>query len=295
MNDTIAAVSTAKGTGAIAIVRLSGPDAFDILEKIYSGNISVKNMVERKCYNGTIIDSTRSYSVDNVIILKFQSPCSYTGQHIIEIHCHGGAFVVQHILRLLILNGAKPAEPGEFTKRAFLNGKIDLLQAESIADTIHAQSESSLKLSQHQLHGDLSKELSAIKETLIKQCSLLEIELDFSDEDIKLADYSTISDQMDILKNRLKSLLDTFTYGKLVKEGVKLVISGKPNAGKSSLMNTLLQQDRAIVTDIPGTTRDTIEEALDIRGFIFYITDTAGLHRSETIQSKMPESSVPMK
>lgn len=280
MNETIAALSTPKGTGAIAIVRLTGNESFTVTEKIFKGTKPIKQMKPRKAYHGKIIDKVTENTIDDVLVLKFKTPNSFTGQDMLEIHCHGGIYVVQSILNLLIKNGVKPAEPGEFSKRAFINGKLDLVQAESIADTIHAKSKASLSLSQRQLEGTLSKELTTIKNVLIKQCSLLELELDFCEEDVEFADYQTIYNNIDKLQIKLKKLIDSFHFGRLVREGVNLVITGKPNVGKSSLLNALIEQERAIVTDVPGTTRDTIEESIDINGYVFKLTDTAGLHHS---------------
>ena len=286
LSDTICALSTAKGKGAIAVIRVSGPHCFKIVDTIFAGAKKIDQMTHASIARGDIVAANKAV-IDDVLIAKFANPNSFTGQDIIEICCHGGLYIVQEILSLLLENGVRAAEPGEFTKRAFLNGKMDLLQAESIADVIDAQTRTSLTFAHKQLSGVLSDTLLHVKEKLKMQLALLEVELDFSDEDIEFASRQEIKDNIDSLIKEIAKLIDSFKYGKIAREGVHLALAGKPNVGKSSVLNRLLQEERAIVSEIPGTTRDIIEEALDIQGLLFKISDTAGLRITESlIESK---------
>ncbi|MBN1479851.1 tRNA uridine-5-carboxymethylaminomethyl(34) synthesis GTPase MnmE [candidate division KSB1 bacterium] len=280
--DTICAVSTPQGRGAIAIIRMSGRLSFDIIERIFSAKKSIHDIAHGCMTHGTLFRRQQEREViDNVLIAKFVSPRSYTGEDTIEINCHGGIYVVQEILHCLLENGARLAEPGEFTKRAFLNGKIDLLQAESIADIINAQTKLSLKSAQQQLSGNVSDKLLSLKEQLKKYLALLEIELDFAEEDIEFAARSELMTYIDSMKDEFERLIVSFRYGKILREGLHLALAGKPNVGKSSILNRLLEEERAIVSEIPGTTRDVIEEALDIQGMLFKISDTAGIRLTD--------------
>ncbi|NOY60897.1 MAG: tRNA uridine-5-carboxymethylaminomethyl(34) synthesis GTPase MnmE [Calditrichaeota bacterium] len=287
LNDTIAAISTARGVGAIAIVRLSGKESVQIADKIFRGKRKLQNLEPARAAFGKIIQRKNDDTVDQVeildevIVTKFNAPHSFTGEDIVEINCHGGVYVAQEILNLLLANGARIAEPGEFTKRAFINGKIDLVQAESIADIINAQTRTSLELSVSQLSGELSEKLKSLRNALKKQCMLLEIELDFSEEDLEFAGRDTLLVDLEKLLTEVNSLLDSFQYGRIIREGAHTVLVGRPNVGKSSILNRLLEDDRAIVSDIPGTTRDSLEESLDINGVLFKITDTAGLRETK--------------
>lgn len=284
MQDTIAALSTPVGVGALAVVRLSGEKAFDICDKIFRGKKTVNELEHSYAQFGRVVDpSMADLKIDDVVVTKFKAPQSYTGENIVEISCHGGNYVVQKILAALIAAGARTAQPGEFTRRAFLNGKLDLLQAEAVADVIHSQTEKSLALSSSLLAGELSKKLDKISQELRTQCSLLELELDFADEDVEFADRTLIKENVDNLLISVDSLLNSFDYGKLIREGVNTVIVGKPNSGKSSLLNLFLKEERAIVTEIPGTTRDSLEESVDIGGIFFKIIDTAGLRETNDV------------
>ena len=286
INDTIAAISTPKGIGAIAIVRMSGEKSFAIADKIFVGRQSISQLGHSVAIHGFIFSPANHEQLDEVILTKFVAPNSFTGQDLIEISCHGGIYIVNEILNLLLENGARLAEPGEFTKRAFVNGKMDLVQAESVADIINAQTKESLKLSVSQLEGLLSEKLGKIAEKLKKQYILLEVELDFSEEDLEFADRKEILDNVDNLLTEVDKLLSSFKYGRLIRQGVNTVIVGKPNVGKSSIMNRLLQEERAIVTKVPGTTRDSLEESIDIKGILFKVTDTAGLRDTNDIVEK---------
>jgi len=289
LKDTIAAISTPKGIGAIAVVRMSGANSLDIAEKIFVPNKKEKKIQHGFFYFGNIVDpflKNSSKNIDQVILTFFKKPHSYTGEDVIEISCHGGMFVVQEILNLLLRNGARLAEPGEFTLRAFINGKFDLVQAESIIDLIYAQTQKSLQLSFSQLTGELSEKLNNLKDSLKEKLSLLEVELDFSEEDIEFADREEILTDIEIILEKTERLINSFKYGKIIREGAHIVITGKPNVGKSSILNRLLEEDRAIVSEIPGTTRDSLEESLNIEGMLFKISDTAGLRETQNFIEK---------
>ena len=288
IKDTIAAIATPRGVGAIAILRMTGDRSEAILEEFFKGTKSLSAAPPNTIIPGYLFRTReKKETLDRVIVLKFKAPHSYTGEDIYEIHCHGGLCVVQEALSLLVENGARIAEPGEFTRRAFLNGKMDLIQAEAVAEIINAQTRESLKLSFSQHSGILSEELKALKNALIRQCSLLEIELDFSTEDIEFADRREIEKEVDETILEVERLIQSYKYGRILREGVHAVIAGRPNVGKSSILNRLLEEDRAIVTEVPGTTRDSIEESLDIDGILFKITDTAGLRETADKVEKM--------
>ncbi|MBN1465555.1 tRNA uridine-5-carboxymethylaminomethyl(34) synthesis GTPase MnmE [candidate division KSB1 bacterium] len=275
-SDTICALSTARGKGAIAIIRMSGPESIRIIDALFKGVRTIQQAPHACMTRGKIMRPAQRVMLDDVLVVKFEKPHSYTGQDLIEINCHGNGYLVQEILQELLQAGARLAEPGEFTKRAFINGKIDLLQAESIADVIEAQTQCSLSSAQQQLAGVLSSELFALRERVKKQLALLEIELDFS-EDIEFVGRQELRQNVAALQQEIERLIATFRYGKIMREGVHIALIGKPNVGKSSILNRLLQEERAIVSEIPGTTRDVIEESLDIDGMLFKISDTAGL------------------
>ncbi len=287
LNDTICAVSTPRGTGAIAIIRISGSDCFAMIKKIFRGKKKIEAVGHAAITHGDIVHPVSNDILDDVLISKFVRPNSFTGEDIIEINCHGGAYIVQEIMSLVLEQGARLAEPGEFTKRAFINGKMDLLQAESIADVIEAQTKLGLKYARQQLSGVLSQKLVDLRQRLMKQLGLLEIELDFSDEDIEFANRSDLVNNIEELVSEIEKLLRSFKFGKILREGVHLALVGKPNVGKSSVMNRLLEEERAIVSELPGTTRDVIEESLDIDGLLFKMSDTAGIRLTEDfIESK---------
>ena len=280
-DDTIAAIATPYGQGAISIVRLSGKEAFAIVKKIFISEQDFDQAENWKAIFGKIVHGNRM--VDEAVVLKYQAPHSYTREDMVEINCHGGIYVTQRILELLLDNGARLAEPGEFTLRAFLNGRIDLSQAEAVADLIQSQTEVSLQSSIRQLQGELSKKINLLRDELMQSCSLLELELDFAEEDVEFVDRKTLIKRIDEIQQEFDQLLSTYQSGRIAREGVKLVISGKPNVGKSSLLNALVNEERAIVTDIPGTTRDALEVKLDIKGVLFRIFDTAGIKDAEDI------------
>lgn len=274
-NDTIAALATAAGQSAISIVRLSGDCAVEISKQIFRSKENLETIQPRRVLVGKIYDGNAE--IDEVVVIKYQSPHSYTTEDMIEINCHGGVYVSQKILELLVKFGARIAMPGEFTLRAFLNGRLDLAQAEAVADIIKSRTEFSLRTSVNQLSGKLSENIFSIRNMLLDSCSLLELELDFSEEDVEFLDRVEFLKKLDQTKNEIEELLSTFNAGRIAREGVKLVIVGKPNVGKSSLLNLLANEDRAIVTEIPGTTRDSLEVQLDLKGIWFRIFDTAGI------------------
>jgi len=289
LKDTIVAISTPRGIGAIAVVRMSGANSPEIAEKVFVPAKKEKQIQHGLACFGNIIDPLSGNSaknLDQVVLTFFKSPQSFTGEDIVEISCHGGIYVVQEILNLLLRNGARLAEPGEFSLRAFLNGKLDLVQAESIIDLIYAQTQKSLQLSFSQLSGELSRRFNSLKQSLKEKLSLLEIELDFSEEDIEFAGRDDILKDIETILQQTDSLIDSFKFGKIIREGAHIVITGKPNVGKSSILNRMLEEDRAIVSEIPGTTRDTLEESLNIQGMLFKISDTAGLRETKDFIEK---------
>lgn len=288
LHDTIIALATPSGMSALAIIRLSGDRAIAILREIFSGNRPVdERRPDRYVGYLEVADgaSENSARIDQVVIHVFPAGASYTGEEMVEINCHGSTYVISEILRIALEKGARMAEAGEFTKRAYMNGKMDLLQAEAVADLIQAQSKTSLQQALRQLDGNLSRNFQAIKERLTHQCALLELELDFSDDE-QFVDRQHLQDDMCVLKTDIEHLISTFDYGREVRDGAHIVIAGRPNVGKSSLLNRLLVQERAIVTSHPGTTRDSIEETMRVQGWLFKITDTAGIrdHASEIEQ-----------
>lgn len=278
--ETIAAISTTLGTGGIAVLRISGSASHSCINNIFKTKKSV-DMEERKLYYGDIIDPSNKQKIDSCLCVFMKSPNSYTGEDIAEIHCHGGYVVPKIILELIIKQGARPAEPGEFTKRAFLNGKMDLAQSEAVADIINAQTEKSLKLAESQLEGNLSKLINQLKNKILDNLAFIEAQVDFPEEDIDPIILNKLDQTSGTIINELKNLLKTYSTGRIIKDGINTVIIGKPNVGKSSILNTLLNKQRAIVSATPGTTRDFIEEIININGIPLKIIDTAGLRKTE--------------
>lgn len=278
----IAAIATPVGVGALAIVRISGEGVLDIADrvfrKVHGDGRTLADAPGYTAHFGRLYDGEQM--VDEVIALVFRAPRSFTAEEMVEFTCHGGPVVVGHVLRLMLDNGCRLAEPGEFTRRAFLNGRIDLLQAEAIGEMIHARSESAYRTAVSQMKGDLSAKLGSLREHLIRSCALIELELDFSEEDIEFQSRDELTSQIEALRHEVNLLIDSYQHGRLVSEGVSTVIAGKPNAGKSTLLNTLLGQERAIVSHMPGTTRDYIEECFIHDKTMFRLTDTAGLREA---------------
>ncbi|MFN0157773.1 MAG: tRNA uridine-5-carboxymethylaminomethyl(34) synthesis GTPase MnmE [Bacteroidota bacterium] len=279
-DDTIGAISTAMGEGAISVVRVSGPLAFSLIDPIFQGKRTLSDAAGYTIHLGHLITQSGKV-IDEVLVSVFRSPHSYTGEDLLEISCHGGTVMSQQVLESVLSRGVRQADPGEFTKRAFLNGKLDLAQAEAVANIISAKSKRSISTSMDQLRGKLSDCVESIKQELLDICALLELELDFSDEGVEISSKDAISERLNNVITRIESLIQSFDQGRIHREGVTVAIIGKPNVGKSSIFNALLNSDRSIVTHIAGTTRDTIEESIQIDGVLFRLIDTAGIRTSE--------------
>jgi tRNA modification GTPase len=275
---TIVALATPEGESAIAMIRLSGPRAIDIVHSIFEGKDLTK-VKSQTIHFGKIISDGKW--IDEILVSVFKNPHTYTGEDLVEISCHGSRYIIQSILQLCMQQGAVAAKPGEFTMRAFLNGKMDLSQAEAVADLIHSQSEASHKTALHQLRGGFSSEINQFREQLINFAALIELELDFAEEDVEFVNKPALEKLIVEIRAKVKSLIDSFKLGNVIKNGVPVVIVGKPNAGKSTLFNQLLKEDRAIVSDIAGTTRDVIEEVIQIQGIQFRFIDTAGIREAK--------------
>jgi tRNA modification GTPase len=277
--DTIAAVATPIGEGGISVIRISGEDAFQIADRGFRGKQALAAAPTHTAHYGGFLDD-QNVLIDNVVALVFRKPHSYTGENTVELSCHGGLFLVRRILESTIRFGARAAQAGEFTKRAFLNGRIDLTQAEAVADVIRARSDRAHRSSIAQLNGALSDKLAAMKTQLIESLGLLELELDFAEDGYEFTTKDRVANQLRLVISQIGELVASYKVGKIFRDGVRVALAGAPNVGKSSLLNAFLKEDRAIVTSIPGTTRDVIEESVTIGGLLFSFSDTAGLRET---------------
>jgi tRNA modification GTPase len=284
-NDTIAALATPHGSGAIAVIRLSGSNSISIIEKVfYTKSVKPKKLINKNSHTahfGLIVEN--DVIIDEVLVTIFKSPHTYTGEEIVEISCHGSIFIQQQILQILFKHGARPAQPGEFTLRAFLNGKLDLSQAEAVSDLIASNSATSHQVAMQHMRGGFSNKIAVLRENLLNFASLIELELDFSEEDVEFADRTDLKNLVTTILAIIEKLISSFEVGNVIKNGIPVAIVGKPNAGKSTLLNVLLDDDRAIVSEIPGTTRDTIEDELIIDGVLFRFIDTAGIRTTTDV------------
>ena len=284
-NDTIAALATPHGFGAIAVIRLSGKDAIAVTEKVFKTKTLKPKLLANKASHtahfGIIAEN--DVIIDEVLVTIFKAPKTYTGEEIVEISCHGSVFIQQQILQLLYKHGARPAQAGEFTLRAFLNGKLDLSQAEAVADLIASNSATSHQVAMQHMRGGFSSKIAVLRENLLNFASLIELELDFSEEDVEFADRTDLKKLIHTILGIINKLVSSFDLGNVIKNGIPVAIVGKPNAGKSTLLNILLDDDRAIVSEIPGTTRDTIEDEIIIEGVLFRFIDTAGIRTTTDV------------
>ena len=281
--DSIVALATPSGAGAIAVIRISGQDAITIGNSVFK-SIKNKDLTTQKTHTlhlGHIMDASKT--LDEVLVSIFKGPNSYTGENTIEISCHGSPYIQQQIIQLLLRKGCRMADPGEFTLRAFLNGKLDLSQAEAVADLISSDNEASHQIAMQQMRGGFSNEIAKLREELLNFASLIELELDFAEEDVEFADRTQFHELLNRIEFVLKRLIDSFAVGNVIKNGIPVAIVGEPNVGKSTLLNALLNEERAIVSEIAGTTRDTIEDELVIGGIGFRFIDTAGIRETEDV------------
>lgn len=278
IDDTIVAVATPSGKGALGIIRLSGPHSVEIADAVWRGS-SLRECKSHTAHLGNIIDESGNI-LDQAVGTVFKGPKSFTGEDVVEFTLHGSPWIIREVINLLLRHGARGAEPGEFSRRAYLNGRMDLASAEGVADLIASSSKAAHRLAMQQTRGAFSREFNELRDRLIELASLLELELDFSEEDVEFADRTRLIDIVTLLLLKIDRLTDSYATGRAIKEGVPVVIAGMPNVGKSTLLNALLQEDKAIVSDIPGTTRDIIEDTCEIEGVLFRFIDTAGLRKS---------------
>lgn len=286
MDDTIAAVATAYGEGGIGIIRISGEKSLDILREVFEFHGTDK-IINRRMTYGKIVDKDNNQTIDEVLAVYMKGPATYTAEDVVEINCHGSMVSLRKTLSLVLRKGARIAEPGEFTKRAFLNGRIDLSQAEAVIDVVKAKTDKSFDVALSQLEGSLSSRIIEIRQKLLDLLVDITVNIDYPDEDIEEITYEKLELNIKLIGDMIEKLLSTASSGRMIREGIRVAIVGKPNVGKSSLMNGLLRETRAIVTEIPGTTRDTIEEALSIRNIPVYLIDTAGIRETSDKVEKL--------
>lgn len=286
MEETIAAIATPPGEGGIGIIRISGEESKNILDKIFVP-VNKSSLENRKLAYGNIVDPSSEKIIDEVLCVYMKAPKTYTAEDVVEINCHGGMVPLRKTLELVLNHGARMAEPGEFTKRAFLNGRLDLTQAEAVIDVIKAKTDRTFDVAMDQLEGVFSKRIREIRKKMVDILVNITVNIDYPDEDIEQITYDKLEKDLEEVRNELAQLLSSADTGRIIQEGLNVAIIGKPNVGKSSLMNSLLKEARAIVTEIPGTTRDTIEEHLSVRGIPVRLTDTAGIRETTDIVEKM--------
>jgi tRNA modification GTPase len=286
LEDTISAIITPIGEGGIAVIRLSGKRSFEIASRHFRGHVKLITVASHTAHVGYFLDENAEV-IDEVVVTVFKSPHSYTTEDCVEISCHGSMFIARRILNVCIKAGTRHADPGEFTKRAFLHGRIDLTQAEAVAALIHSHSEAAHRSSLNQLQGMHTNIFSNIHDELVNICSLLELDLDFTEENISIIETNTCINKIEAVKGSILGLIESYEFGRVIRDGVKVVLTGSPNVGKSSILNALLNQNRSIVTDISGTTRDTIEEQISFEGLRFRLVDSAGIREtSDEIESE---------
>ena len=278
-DDTITAPATPAGVGAISVIRVSGNDSFKSVDSVFRGGVKISEAQSHTIHYGKI--NYNNEVIDDVLVSVFHKPNSYTGEDSVEISTHGSPLIVEKIISALIRQNVRMAEPGEFTKRAFLNGKIDLAQAEAVIDVINSRTEASLRGARNQLDGLLSQKVDSLRESLITTSSLIELELDFAEEDLEFMSLQQILKNIDEIIAEIDKLLSTYSFGKVIRDGVNVSLVGKPNVGKSSLLNYLVKESRAIVSEVPGTTRDVIKEEISVDGILFRVSDTAGIRLTE--------------
>ena len=279
-NDTIVAIATPAGVGAISVIRLSGKGSFVATDSIFLGRVKIAEAASHTIHYGKIIDENENL-IDDVLVSVFRNPHSYTGEDSVEISAHGNQFISKKIIELLLKSNVRIAEPGEFTKRAFLNGKLDLAQAEAVVEVINARTDASLRGARNQLDGILSKKIHELRTQLIDTSSLVELELDFAEEDVEFVAHDKLLLMIANIISEIDKLLETYTFGRVIRDGVNVALVGIPNVGKSSLLNYILKESRAIVSEIPGTTRDVIREEVSINGILFRLYDTAGIRSTK--------------
>ncbi|HAB51517.1 MAG: tRNA uridine-5-carboxymethylaminomethyl(34) synthesis GTPase MnmE [Ignavibacteria bacterium RIFOXYB2_FULL_35_12] len=285
LEDTITAMATPNGVGAISIIRISGNKAIDVADSIFKGKMHITDANTHTVHYGKVVDAQNNF-IDDVLLTIFKAPNSYTGEDVIEVSCHGNPLIGQKIIDLLLEKDVRIAEPGEFTMRAFLNNRIDLAQAEAVIDIITSRSDASLRGARNQLDGLLSNSVSILRNSLLDTLSFLELELDFSEEDVEFVAKDELLKKITLIIKKIDELLNSYRFGRVIRDGVNVAIIGKPNVGKSSLLNYLLKESRAIVSSTPGTTRDVIREEISIDGVLFKLFDTAGIRLSEDIIEK---------